>query len=377
MESVTHERPDILIVDDQPSNLAILSHLLSDGGYRVRAVTNGARALEAARAQRPACILLDIHMPGMDGFSTCEALQADPTLRDVPVVFLTAQDDLETKVRAFNAGGRDYISKPFQAEEVLARVRLQVRLSQLEQMQRAKTEALREANARLQEAAELKARLTAMLVHDLRQPLTVLGALTYLPADPDTLRDARAAYDRLDQLIAEVLDLSRIEQGTIVAKQAVAEVSAVLEVVLRQVRHAAEQKQVTLHYHRSDEPLEVRADVMMLDRMLINLLDNAIRYSPHAGRVSVSAGREVGVGVEAGIEFVAIVVTDEGPGIPPEDLPFVFDPYLRARNSEGNGYGLGLAIVARAVAQHGGRIQIRSQVGIGTEFHVRLPRVTP
>src|SRR5882672_8797565 len=122
-------RGDVLLVDDQPANLEVLSKLLSDSGYRVRAVTSGARAIEAAERLPPDCILLDIAMPDMDGFETCLVLRSKPALQAVPVIFITAFDDQERKLAAFQAGGRDYVTKPFQAEEVLARVDAHVQLS--------------------------------------------------------------------------------------------------------------------------------------------------------------------------------------------------------------------------------------------------------
>jgi DNA-binding response OmpR family regulator len=148
----------VLIVDDQPANLAVLARLLGDDGYKVRAVTSGERALEAARLSPPECVLLDVAMPGMDGFATCEAFQRDPLLAEVPIVFVTAFDDPGHRVRAFRSGGRDFVTKPFQAEEVLARVGCHLRLARADRERRAQN-----------------ASFVASLVEELREPLAVVG----------------------------------------------------------------------------------------------------------------------------------------------------------------------------------------------------------
>lgn len=175
---------DILIVDDQPANLELLSALLKRSDYQVRAALDGERAIEAALERRPDCILLDINMPGIGGLKTCELLRSQPTLRDVPVLFLTAFNDLAHKLSSFTVGGSDFITKPFQVEEVMARVHHQVRLVHLERELRERNEALASANAALEAAARLKADLTAMLVHDLRSPLTVIGLVLERRSSP-------------------------------------------------------------------------------------------------------------------------------------------------------------------------------------------------
>jgi signal transduction histidine kinase len=365
---------DVLIVDDQPANLAVLARLLTDNGFRVRAVPSGERALEAAQAARPDCILLDVNMPGLDGFATCEALQKSPTLRHVPVIFLTAHDDLEHKVRGFRAGGRDYVTKPFQAEEVLARVRHQLRLFHLERELRERNEALADANARLGEAAGLKARMTAMLVHDLRSPLLVIGLVLDGDLDPEAVRDAAAAHAKMVQLTNEMLELSRVEQAQTRRLSGRVELGALLERVTRLSERLGASKGVAVRFHPPQGPLSIEGDDPQLDRVFTNLLDNALKFTPANGSVTVSLGVEPGEGVEAGLRFGAVRVVDTGPGIPPEDLPFVFDAYHQATaGKKQGGFGLGLAIVARIVSQHRGRIRTHSQLGVGTEFRVLLP----
>lgn len=366
---------DILIVDDQPANLELLSRLLTRSGYQVRGVTGGERAIEAALLHRPDCILLDIKMPGLDGLSTCAVLRSKPSLEGVPILFLTAHADEEHKLSSFRAGGSDYITKPFNLEEVQARVRHHLRLAQLERELRERNQALAKANAELQAAAQLKARLTAMLVHDLRSPLTVIGLALEDPAQA-TLADAREAQAKLVRLTADMLELSRVAHAESQRVLKPVELDGLLSRVGHASQALAAQKEVTVLV----EPLahlEVAGDEGQLDRVFSNLMDNALKFTPPNGRITLSLGTEVGEGVESGLRFAAARVQDTGLGIPPEDLPYVFDAYHQApEGREKGGFGLGLAIVARIVAEHGGRIRTQSQLGVGTEFRVLLPLMT-
>lgn len=373
----TEYRGDVLIVDDQPANLEILSRLLSDHGYRVRAVTSGARALEAAALLPPDCILLDIAMPVMDGFETCLRLRESPGLESVPIIFVTAFDDQERKLKAFQAGGRDYVSKPFQAEEVLARVRAQVQLCRLERELREQNARLVTANAQLEQVNTMRARLSAMLIHDLKSPLTVIGAALGPDADgdPELMDGARASYDKMLRLVQELLELFRTEQlGSQLQKRRL-ELDALVENAIAGIRHVARRRGITLALRQLSAVPTVEVDAEKLDRVLANLLENALKYTIEGGQVTVTLGTEEGSGVEEGVAFALLSVTDTGPGIPAEDLPYIFDPYRQRSGqvSERGSVGLGLSIVRRLVAAHGGRIRVHSRVGVGTEFRILLP----
>jgi len=365
---------DILIVDDQPANLGLLSRMLTEQGFKVRAVNSGERAVEAARAAVPDCMLLDVSMPGMDGYAVCRAFQGDPALRAVPIVFLTAHDDPEHKVRAFAEGGRDYVSKPFQAEEVLARVRSHVHIRELETALHARNEELAEANMQLVEAAALKSRVTATLIHDIRSPLVVIGAIMSGELDDQTLADARSAYQRINALLNELLELSRSDEVEFRREDRDVVLNDLVGRITRLSGHVAQARGIQLTSQVDPGKLVVQGDAGELERVFTNLVDNALKFTSREGRVDVRLHRERGVGVEEGLEFATVSVTDTGPGIPPEDLPFVFDPYWQAPgSSRKGGVGLGLAIVARIVARHRGRVRVLSQLGVGTEFRVLLP----
>jgi signal transduction histidine kinase len=365
---------DVLLVDDQPANLEVLSRLLSDEGYRVRAVSSGERALQAATLSPPDCILLDVAMPGMDGFETCRALAKLPELSTVPVVFITAFDDSSHKLEAFAAGGRDYVTKPFQAAEVLARVGAHVRLYRMERELQQQNERLRKANAQLEQLGAMRSRLSAMLVHDLRSPLTVIGALFVEPDDVEIRRDAKICYDKILRLIQELLELYQGEHQVDQLRRRTVDVVPVVRQAVAGARHSAQQRNIALVLKEGQAPLSISGDAEKLDRIVTNLLENALKFTPQGGTVTVLVETESGNGVEAGMSFAVMAVCDTGPGIPPEDLPYVFDPYRQRRETQDKGgVGLGLAIVRRLVAAHGGRVRVRSRVGVGSEFRVFIP----
>ncbi len=373
----SEHRGHVLLADDQPANLEVLSKLLSEQGYRVRAVTSGARALEASQLLPPECILLDVAMPEMDGFETCRALQAIPELQAVPVIFITAFDDTEHKLRAFQAGGRDYVTKPFQAEEVLARVEAHVRLCRMERELRENNLRLTQANAQLEQLNAMRARLSAMLVHDLKSPLTVIGTALSgeVEPDPELLAHARDSYEKILRLVQELLELYRAQHvGSGVEKKSV-DLFDLADAAINAASHPARQRGVQLSMRQLASVPPVMGDADKLDRVFANLLENAIKYTQAGGTVTVLLGTEQGAGVEQGVTFAVLSVVDTGPGIPAEDLPYIFDPYRQrdTQKSERGSVGLGLSIVRRLVAAHGGQVRVHSRVGVGSEFRVLLP----
>lgn len=363
-------------MDDQPANLEVLGRMLSSQGFGVRAVTSGARAIEAATASPPDVILLDVAMPVMDGFETCRRIQSDDVLRHVPVLFLTAFDDAEHKRAAFDAGGRDYITKPFDADEVLARVRVHAALRRAEQELLTQHAAVLSAKEQLEEMAVMRARLSAMLVHDLKSPLTVIGALIDDPADTEALEDARVSHDKILRLVHELLGLYKSEHADQERRRARKDLRQIAETAAAASRYMARERSVNLVEQFPAIPCDVLCDPEQIDRVVSNLLDNAIKYTPPGGQVTVAVEEETGVGPESGMQFVMVSVRDTGPGIPAADLPYIFDPYRQREGTEVAGsVGLGLAIVQRLVASHGGRVRVHSREGVGSEFCVLLPAV--
>lgn len=350
----------ILIVDDAAENLRVLHELLKAEGYVVLTAMRGEVALTAARApQPPDMVLLDVRMPGMDGYEICRRLKADPATRDIPVMFLSAGGDMADKVEGFRAGGVDYVTKPFQVEEVLARVATHLALSR----QRREIAAL----------SGLKDQLIRTISHDLKNPLTiVLGNAEYLLSSlaPLTEEDRRRLVSGIQRrgeemlrLVTDLLDLSRIEEGMPLERRPL-ELGALAE---RQVKDAQE-RGADVRFEPAAGPVTVSADGERLGQVIANLVSNAIKYTPPGGTVTVSVARESGFGL--------LCVRDSGLGIPAEALPRVFEPFYRVDRPDHRkveGTGLGLSIVKALVEQHGGDVRVASAPGQGSTFTVRLP----
>lgn len=370
---------DILLVDDNPANLDVLARLLRQHRHRVRTVTSGALGLEAMRRQVPELLLLDVNMPGLDGYATCRAIQADAQLASVPVIFISALDAPLDKVKAFQVGGRDYVTKPFSPEEVLARVEHQISLRRLQEDLERQNESLVDANLKLKEVQILKANFTAMLVHDLRSPLASVGLMLDLmkegtPLEPRIIVQAEQSFARVRDLLDEMLELHRSEQGQLPLDAHPYEPSHWLAKTAAVFADRAEAAAIQFQQSIPPELPTLQGDLGKLDRVLHNLLDNALKFTPRGGAIRLEATLEYGAGVEAGLCFLRIGVIDTGRGIPAGELPFIFDPFRQVEPRDvGRGFGLGLAIAQRLVAAHRGQIRAQSQLGFGTSFTVLLP----
>jgi len=367
--------PSILVVDDTVENLRLLSRLLSVHGYEIRPVTNGRAALQAVDHDPPDAILLDLNMPDMNGYEVCEALKQREHLRDIPVIFLTAMVGTQDKVKAFEVGGVDYITKPFQVEEVLARVRTHVAL------RRARTE-LADSYARLRAMSALRDDLFHMIVHDMRSPLTVLvGSLEVLRlevaealgCDPDRLSggvaDEWRAAMRSTQLLAcmanNLLDVSRLEAGMMPVERAPHDLVPIAESVRADLVNLERERPLELV---ASGALTASCDVGLVRRVIENLVNNAIKHSPPRGRVRI-------VLTHAAPVTARVAVHDEGPGVPPEAREAIFDKYrsLGTRRQAYHSAGLGLAFCRLAVEAHGGAIGVDSSDKGGSVFWFELP----
>lgn len=372
-------KADLLIVDDNPANLDLLGRILRQRGYKVRALPSGPLALESARMAVPDLVMLDITMPGMDGYATCQAFKAEPALAPVPVIFISALDEAVDKVKAFGAGGADYVAKPFQAEEVLARVEHHLKLRTLQKELEARNQVLEEANAKLQELDRMKEGFTAMLVHDLKTPMTLLGLALDIYAEegaiPDrTLEQCRRGLQRTVEILGDLLDVFRSDAQNIPLSPEPLSPSLFLRACGDTFVPMARQRGVALKVEDPGSLPLIMADPGRLDRVLSNLLSNALKFTAEGGVITLRAGLKEGEGVDQGLRWVAFQVSDTGRGIPANQLPYIFDPYRQTQAADSQaGSGLGLAIVQRIVAAHGGRIHVQSQVGVGTTFLVELP----
>ena len=366
--SAPQSAASIMVVDDTLPNLELLSEMLKDRGYRVRPVPSGDLALQAARSNPPDLILLDIHMPEMDGYEVCERLKADEKLQDIPVLFISGLSETTDKVRAFGVGGADYITKPFQFEEVEARVATHLEL-------RRQRRQLLESYEQLQKLEVFRDDLTHMLVHDLRTPLTnIIGNLQTLQgADYDReltqefVPVAVEAGQTLLGMVNDLLDISKLEAGQMALEVTEFPMAEMVEAALSAVRGLAAQKGLELSTDVAPPGLQLRADEDKMRRALANLLGNAVKYT-REGSVHVQVRAEAG--------GIRISVTDTGEGIPEADRERVFDKFGQVETRSAGrrmSTGLGLTFVKLAVEAHGGKVWVESELGKGSTFCLSVP----
>lgn len=363
----------ILLVDDIIDNLHMLTDMLENLGHNVQIALNGASALEAVATNKPDLILLDIQMPGMNGYEVCERIKENKETADIPIIFLSALSDTADIIKGFDVGGVDYVNKPFKYKEVVARVQSQLAVSQ----QRREIEALREHDKQQFESlAKFKNKFMAGTAHDLKNPLAAMvmyiQKLRHTP--PENQQELEEIADVLKQtsdkmlgLISDILDLAQMQVGHRMSRIELS-LNQIIENALQTAATFAREKDIELRSDLPDDPLKYEVNSSYFERMLDNLISNAIKYTPEQGTVHVTLASDD--------ESVILRVADNGLGIPAADIPHIFEAFYRVKSPAHkaiNGTGLGLSIVAAIVEEHDGTIELQSEEGVGTTFIITLP----
>jgi signal transduction histidine kinase len=391
---------DLLLVDDNLDNLNVLAGMLQEQNYKMRRAINGAIALRATAARHPNLILLDVNLPDMNGYEICTQLKADPATSQIPIIFVSALNESWDKVRAFEVGGVDYITKPFEMGEVLVRVknhlRIQAAQDQISQMNATLEARVQERTLQLeiakaeilaalekeQQLGELKSRLVQIVSHEFRTPLaTILSSVDLVQHYGDRIsadetqqqfQQIRSAIDRLTELLNDVMTFNQSETNQIPFNPQPMDLLAFCQTLstgINRTSHPPDRLQfevILAEGVSADRPLKL--DAKLLRYILDNLLSNALKYSPAESPVILTLTLQA--------EKIIFQVSDRGIGISAEDKPYIFDAFFRA-NNVGNikGTGLGLSLVQRFVEYHGGHIHLFSTLGQGTEIQVTFPVV--
>lgn len=375
--------PDILIVDDTPANLQVLSGLLKEHGYKIRPVPSGKLALQAARSVPPDLILLDVKMPEMDGFEVCRQLKADARLKEIPVIFISALNETIDKVQAFGVGGVDYVTKPFQFEEVEARVqthlglrRLQRELEQhnagLEELVFARTQQLAESNARLSVLDKTKSDFLRLISHELRTPLSgVLGiaelAFRECGSQPvvATLREMfEQSRLRIITLLEDALLLTEIELTGNTAAIGSCPLTMVLQSALERAAALAASRNIPLPPNPPRTTL-VLGRSNLLVRAFQSLLETAIKFS--------ASGEPVRLTSSSTADAVQLVIETTGLAIPSHLLPRFFEVLgISDSITPGGDLGLAPAVAERIVSLFGGSVGVENLQPSGIRLSVNL-----
>lgn len=370
----SEQKGNILIVDDLPDNLRLLSETLSERGYEVQCAINGKLALMAVKNAPPDLILLDIKMPGLDGYEVCTELKSQASTSSIPVIFLSALDDVFDKVKAFSVGGVDYVSKPFQVEEVLARVENQLTICRLQKQLQRQNQKLHQLNEDLAHSNQELEQFAYIVSHDLQQPLQTITGFAELMLSLKSEINLEEEVDeyvvpileegiRMQELIKNLLEYSRI--GTKRRKLQPIDCHLILAETLKNLHHSIEESQAIITHQTLPT---VKADKIQLGQLFQNLIGNGIKYR----RPGVLP--QVTISAEQKQQEWLFTIQDNGIGIKPDYFERIFQIFQRLHTVQDYpGTGIGLAICKKIVERHGGRIWVESEFGMGTTFYFTIP----
>jgi two-component system, sensor histidine kinase and response regulator len=378
---VADPKPDVapgtlLVVDDQAMNRDVLSRRLERQGHTVVTANNGKDALAIMRETAFDLVLLDIMMPDMDGYEVLRHVKSDALLRHIPIVMISAIDEMQSVVRCIAAGAEDYLAKPFDPTLLQARIGACLDKKRSRDRETHLFDELRRNYERLQEAEKLRDDLRNMIVHDLRTPLTsVIAGVEMLRGTglDETQREmiaiASGGGRTLLAMINDLLDVEKMEAGMMALQYEDLSAPALASNAIAEVRALAEANGTSLVALFEDGMQPFAGDANKLGRTLVNLIANAIRFTP-GGTVTVTAG----IVDDRNIRFA---VADTGRGIPADAFERIFEKFGQLDAQSRVGTGLGLAFCKLAVEAHGGRISVESTPGLGSIFSFTFPSVAP
>lgn len=354
----------ILVVDDDRLNIRILTGILKPEGYLLAEAESGEQALEVYEKFQPDLLLLDVVLPGIDGFATCRELRRRHAEAGAPVIFITAKAESDDIVEGLSAGGVDYLPKPFRAKEVVARIRTHLQSRLL-------FEQLTQAN-------EAKNRFLGMAAHDLRNPLASIRGLAEFLEDPtmgslnpdqrDLVTTIRDTSQSMLRLVNELLDVATIEAGELNIQLSPCQLGDILGKCIYLANMEAARKKTTIVMEPLSNIPEIQADEAKIKQVAENLLSNAVKYSPPSSTIRVA--------LKVSDRDVALSVFDQGPGIPDKERDQLFKDFGRLSTKPTAGEkstGLGLAICHKIVEAHRGTINAYNLPNRGCEFRVTLP----
>jgi two-component system sensor histidine kinase/response regulator len=344
----------ILIADDNPDNVELLRKRLNTQGYETTAAFDGEEALQAIAKESPDLLILDVMMPKMDGYEVLRRLKQDEQYRNIPVILLTAKKDIPDKLKGLDIGADDYITKPFNPQELLARVKSLLTLRE-EQERKSHDERLTALDQMVEGVA-----------HEIRNPVTAIGGFARRLYDrlPDGTQEKHYAEvivnesKRLEQMVKQIVEATVISIPSLRKR----EINEVVHEALAACKEKLTEGKVKTTLSLTDDLPPLIMDAGNLRRVIAHLISNAISAMPEGGNLTIATSKRNHYG--------QIQVTDTGIGIPPKILPHIFDPFFTTKIT---GPGLGLAMVHKIIKQHGGQISVESEPNKGTSFSIVLP----
>lgn len=360
----------ILIVDDVVSNVLLLKILLSNEKYQVCTANSGKMCIEQAKNEKPDLILLDVMMPDISGFDTAVILKKDPATRDIPIIFLTALNNPSDLVHGFKVGANDFLTKPFNKEELLVRVMHQITLVAAKRL-------IQQQNEELRQTIGNRDKMYSVIAHDLRSPMASIRMVLNLVVSAvtpesvgqelfDLLDNANRESEEVHDLLDNLLKWTKSQTGRLTVVMQDLDLNDIIPGVVDIFTMIASTKHIKLNYRATDAPLVVRADNDMLKTIVRNLMSNAIKFSPEESSIDIIMQPEG--------DYAKISVRDHGVGISPERLGNLFKKGETTYGTGGEeGSGLGLQLCADFANKIGGSVTVDSTLGEGSTFSVLVP----
>jgi two-component system sensor histidine kinase/response regulator len=394
----------VLVIDDDQKNLQLVSEVLTKAHYRVLVAKDGLTGIDRAQKAHPDIILLDVMMPGIDGFETCARLKGDENTRKIPIIFLTALDGTESKVIGFHEGGVDYVTKPIHADELTSRVATHTRIyhlarelcclnQHLEDLVAQRTQKLADANRRVLRLDQAKTTFIELAAHEFRTPLTVMKGYIDLLAEQAVIQEnetlntmvlsAGSGAVRMERIVSSLLDMASISAGLLSLQLEEIPADLLFAQLIDIYERPLGERNIIVETH-SDTP-SITADPVLFHKAFVNLFENAIKFTPDGGKITLAVTQAKDPEIGACVE---LQIRDTGIGIDPKDFETVFETFNQAgdglHHGSGNteymtkGPGMGLPIARGIIEAHGGRLMVSSdgydpESMPGSTFSVLMP----
>ncbi|MCG8701366.1 MAG: hybrid sensor histidine kinase/response regulator [Bacteroidales bacterium] len=362
----------ILIVDDLAKNIQIVANLLKPFDYRILFAQNGVKALKIIDEETVDLVLLDVMMPEIDGFEVCKRIKSMPGKKDIPIIFLTAKTDIDSITTGFQLGGVDYVTKPFNNEELMARIHTHLSL-------RSSYKTIADQNVELTELNAVKDKFFSIIAHDLRNPFNALLVLTEILKTRYGEMESSEAQQMIDmlydstkegyELLDNLLTWSRSQRNRLEFNPVLLDIRDIIQGNVQLLTNLARSKEIQLQVN-VDREYQVMSDQNMIDTVIRNLVTNAIKFTPTGGLITIS--------VITNEDEIIVTVKDTGVGISPENLSKLFkidSGHSTLGTSNEKGTGLGLVLCKEFIDKHEGRIWVESELNKGSEFKFSLPAV--
>ena len=353
----------VIVIDDNTVSLVLISKILNNAGYRSIVTDDAINALEKIRLEKPSLIILDIEMPEINGFELCRKIKTQDDLKDIPVIFLTANQETDTMVEGFQSGGVDFITKPFRKEELYVRVRNHIELA--------------ESRKTIIEMNKSRDKLYSIIAHDIRSPLA--GILQTIDAidqgffDPSSelfreiIRDLKNRTNETNTLLNSLLQWTRMQDRNVSINPKMTNLYEVLKSCISLLDLNAKEKNISIEL-KLKKNYEAYCDEVSIHTVFRNLINNAIKFTPENGKITING--------KSGLRYMEILVEDTGVGMTPEVINKIMienEHYTSFGTHNEKGTGLGLMIVKNFVQRNKGILKIDSKPGYGSVFTVGLP----